>query len=144
MICLLPVLAAAVLLAACGDDDDSTAGTSPEGVDVSTEPSPGELPDTFPGAFPVYSGATLTRAGDFGGRFIAEWRAIAATADVADFYLGALAASPWSIQIESEEGGVTLIEFVGDEETARFVGDVAIAPIQGTEQTRVLLNLVAY
>ncbi len=143
---MLLVLAAAVLLAACGDDDDAEGGGSPADIAVpseTTDPSPVVLPDTFPVEFPVYSGATLTRADDFGGRFIAEWRADDSTSDVADFYHAALATLPWSIQIESEEGSLMRIEFVGGGQV-RFVGDMALAPIADTGQTRVLLNLLEY
>jgi len=140
------LVVAAVLLAACGGDDDSGAGTPPGGIDVPSEtpePSVASLPDTFPAEFPVYSGMTVIRGGDLGGRFIVEWRAMDSTADVVDFYLGALAAAPWSIQIESTEGAVTQIEFVG-EEPVRFVGELAVAPIPDTGETRVVLSLLEY
>ena len=143
---MLLVLAAAVLLTACGDDDDADAGGSPGDVAVPserTDPSPAVLPDTFPVEFPVYGEATLTRADDFGGRFIVEWRVDDSTSDVADFYRVALATLPWSIQIESEEGSVMQIEFVGVGQV-RFVGDMALAPIPDTDQTRVLLSLLEY
>lgn len=146
MIGALLVLVVALLLAACGDDDDSNADPSPGGINVpseTTEPSPAVLPDTFPSEFPVYSEATLIRAGDFGDRFIAEWQAIDSTADVTDFYQSALATAPWSVQTESEENGVTRIEFVGGGQV-RFVGDIAVAPIPSTGRTRVVLNLLAY
>lgn len=140
------LVAVVVLLAACGDDDDSSAGTSPGGIDIpsdTTEPSVASLPDTFPAEFPVYSGATLIRAGDLGDRFIAEWRATGSASDVADFFLRALATAPWSIQIESEEGDVTRIEFVGEEDT-RFVGNLAVAPIPDTGDTRIVLSLLEF
>lgn len=142
----LLVLAAAALLAACGRDDDSSAERSPVDIDVPSEAagaSPILLPDTFPAELPVYSEATLIRGDDFGGRFIAEWRTDDSTSDVADFYQGALATAPWSIQIESEEGGVTLIEFGGGGQV-RFVGSIAVAPIPDTGLTRVMLSLLEY
>ena len=126
------LVVAAVLLAACGDDGAPSSAT---------ETTAASLPDTFPVEFPIYDGATLIRAGDLDGRYIAEWRVIDATSDVADYYLVALATDPWSVQIESAEGEVMQIEFVGDEQ-APFVGSLAVAPIPDTTDTRVVLSLV--
>ena len=112
LICTLLVTVVAVLLTACGDDD-ANAGGSPGDIDLpsaSRESGPAVLPAAFPAEFPVYIKATLTRADDFGGRFVVEWRADDSTSDVAEFYEASLAVVPWSIQIMSEEGSVIRIE----------------------------------
>jgi len=81
--------------AACGDDDDGDAGpTPPEGIDIGDE-----LPDDWPGDFPIYPDAELdsvvssTEEGIAGT--VATFTTGDAFEDVTDFYTEELADGPW-------------------------------------------------
>ena len=148
-----PLIALALVLAlsiACGGDDDDTAtdtggsATSvPNPASATSAPEPTTpidpatgLPITFPDEFPVYQPTSVSRASDYGDRFVMHWRTADSVDTVAAFYQAELATAPWSLDEASEEGEAMRIAFTAD----GFSGEIAIAPTSG--ETIVLLNLV--
>lgn len=169
------MLAGALVLGACsGDDGDSseastatssldpgvsfdndvtvpTDGTGrPTATTVAVDPTevetlPREVPEEFPGGFPVPEGATV----DVGsiGRAEGELRvavdysiAQGPPADVFAFYTEAVADEGWSVLLNDTDGEGQ--EFIGQLvfETDRFVGNVLVT---GDGRRGVLLTLTA-
>ncbi len=139
VLCLLAGLA---LAAACGGGEEEPTATptatatplatlTPEGT-VATE-----LPEGFPGDFPVYAKATVEAAtvAPEGGGFLAEWRSSDSPDQVRAFYERELDKEPWQVEnvVEIAEEEVVVIEFARVDSGGEW-GTVAIRTVQENGQ----------
>ena len=119
MLVALCLLGALALAAACGGDGEEGPGGA-------------ELPEGFPGDFPLYAKATVQVAtiAPEGGGFLVEWRSSESADQVRAFYETELDKNPWQVENVQDipEMETTVIRFArvdGGES-----GTVAIATVR--------------
>ena len=117
------LLAALALAAACGGDGDG----GPSGV---------ELPEGFPGDFPLYEKATVSVAtlAPEGGRFLVSMETEDSADEVRVFYERELGEDPWQVdnvvEIPGEEIEETVVIEFARADSGEEWGTVAIAIVQ--------------
>ena len=109
-----------LLAAACGGDGGGAPTASPAAsAEVSATPSStaGQLPEGFPGDFPIYEKATITAARRIDAAQGSIYAIGMETTDGADtvrsFYEARLAEPPWEVTnvVEISEENTVIVEF---------------------------------
>jgi hypothetical protein len=110
---LVLLFGAALAASACASTPTSSAptpasGSRVGGADVSLDPEV-PMPSTFPSDVPIYSGARLTSAINFGSNGTTtwgmEWQTLDGVDKVQAFYTAKLAQGDWSVSFPNNANG---------------------------------------